>query len=44
MLRCGVQRPSRELEPFLPGYGYKMTDTVTLFNDRGPDIHQIWQR
>jgi len=31
------------LTPLLSSYGYELTDTVTLTNNRGNDVYQIWQ-
>lgn len=35
---------AKELEPLLPKYGYKLTDTVVLTNNSGDDVYHIWQR
>jgi hypothetical protein len=40
----GSTGASQELEPLLPGYGYELTDTVVLTNNRGDDVYRIWQR
>ena len=40
----GSTGASQELEPLLPGFGYKLTDTVPLTNNRGQDVYRIWQR
>jgi len=39
----GSTGPSQTLTPLLSSYGYELTDTVTLTNNRGNDVYQIWQ-